>query len=587
MNTMHALPEPTPGAQVGAVLLTATAATRDEDGFTATVQAVNGHVLWSDVATLTTATGRADWARQAGPRTGLATDEMESGLLALVPLIDAALRGLPVLEWRPIVPLGAALPAMPFPVKSLLAPTLINFVNAVANAYRVPADFAAAGTLGTLSGAIGHRRVLHLGGELYASACLWIAAVGRSGSGKTPPIKRGVRPLRALQDAAIKRYQEKQKEYQSDLAEWEGGKPGARGPKPEAPTLPRVLISNITIESLASDLRHAPAGVLLVRDELAAWLAAFDKYSSGGGGSDRAAWLEIWSHETIDNSRKTGEDRLIYVPNPYAGVVGGIQPNRLHELIGTQDDGMGARVLLCYPDAPIAPLSDASIDHEVEAAYGALINTLWTAPYDEHAEPIRLSNEARRRYRERDADFKRQWPADVSARLDEALSKLCIYAGRLTNIVMTACEASGFDASDTDCVGAAWEMIGYFRHSAMRMHDGGGERHAQARRILAWIERGRREQFSLAELRDDMRRTLERGDDLDAPLGVLEEHHYIHLVPEPSRSGAGRKASPRYAVNPAIWRKNPKNTENSLLGANKSDKTYYSATIGQRERVTL
>ena len=587
MSALHPLPEPIPAVQVGAVLLTATAARRDEGGITATVQAVNGHVLWSDPACLTSGGGRRAWATDAAPSTGLNARDMEGGLLALAPLVDTALRGLPVVEWGPVVPLSAALPAKPFPVHALLAPKLMNFVNAVAAAYRVPPDFPAGGVFGALSGAIGHRHALHLGGEMYASACLWVAIVGRSGSGKTPPVKRAVRPLRALQDARIAAYRERLTEYQAELAEWEGGKSGQRGPKPEPPHLSRLLTSNTTVEALAADLQHARVGLLLVRDELAAWLAGFDKYSSGGGGSDRAAWLEIWSHETIDNSRKTGEDRLIYVKNPYVAVVGGIQSKRYHDLVGNQDDGFGARTLLFYPDAPVAPVPDASIDHKVEADFQDVIATLLALPFGEDIPAVALSKEAWRRYRELDAAFKREWPPEVSPRLDEALSKLCIYAGRFTNILIAACAAAGFPVTHIDCVEAAWELIGYFRHGALRMHGDGGERHEHARRILGWITRRQRDQFNLAELRDDLRRTLERGEDLDAALTMLEDRQYIRLLAEPPRAGSGRKPSAKYAVNPDIWRKNPNNSENSPNAANKPDNKDSSATPKPRERHSL
>jgi hypothetical protein len=129
-----------------------------------------------------------------------------------------------------------------------------------------------------------------------------------------------------------------------------------------------------------------------------------------------------------------------------------------------------------------------------------------------------------------------------------------------------------------DCVEAAWDLIGYFRHSALRLLGDGGERYEHARRVVGWIVRGGREQFNLAELRDDLRRSLERAEDLDAALAMLEERQYIRLLPEPPRTGRGRKPSAQYAVNPELWRKNTKNTRNMAAPANKSDKSYSSAT---------
>jgi hypothetical protein len=389
--------------------------------------------------------------------------------------------------------------------------------------------------------------------------------------------------LRRRQDARIEQYQRELETYRDELAEWEQAKPGERGRKPEPPTLARLLVSDITLEALAAALRHCPEGVMLARDELSGWLANFDRYRSGGAGSDRAAWLELWAHETIDHGRKTGDDRVIYVRRPYVGVTGTIQPKKYTAVVGNQDDGLGARVLLCYPDAPLAPLPEACIDPEVEAAYEALLGALLDLPTEEDTKPLALSREARRRYAGHDAAFKRDWPADASPRLDEALSKLCIYAGRLSLVLLVAAQATDFAVTDSACVDAAWELIGYFRQNALRVHGDGGDRHEHARRIAGWIVRHQPEHFSVAELYDDLRRSFDRAEDMDAALAVLEDRHYIRLLPDQARSGRGRKSSPRYAVNPQVCTKNTINTEKSAPEPNKSESSYFSDTYAQGE----
>jgi hypothetical protein len=61
---------------------------------------------------------------------------------------------------------------------------------------------------------------------------------------------------------------------------------------PQPPVRPRVRVADATTEKLAALASALPRGLLLVRDELAGWLGAFDKYS--GVGSDRAFALEMW-----------------------------------------------------------------------------------------------------------------------------------------------------------------------------------------------------------------------------------------------------------------------------------------------------
>jgi Protein of unknown function (DUF3987) len=60
-------------------------------------------------------------------------------------------------------------------------------------------------------------------------------------------------------------------------------------PVPEEPIAPRLVLSDITIERLATLLaRAAPKGVLMTRDELAGWLLGMNAYNDGA----RGFWIE-------------------------------------------------------------------------------------------------------------------------------------------------------------------------------------------------------------------------------------------------------------------------------------------------------
>jgi replicative DNA helicase len=83
---------------------------------------------------------------------------------------------------------------------------------------------------------------------------------------------------------------------------------------------------------------------------------------------------------------------------------------------------------------------------------------------------------------------------------------------------------------------------------------GADPRLEDARRLLDWVSRTNRIQFS----RRDAHRAAPRGrfakaTDLEPALRLLEEHGYLRRVdPEPSQDpqGRGRPASPRFLVNP-------------------------------------
>ena len=61
---------------------------------------------------------------------------------------------------------------------------------------------------------------------------------------------------------------------------------------PDAPVRPRIRVADATVEAFGALAAALPRGLLLVRDELAGWLGALDKY--GGSGFDRAFAIEMY-----------------------------------------------------------------------------------------------------------------------------------------------------------------------------------------------------------------------------------------------------------------------------------------------------
>ena len=65
--------------------------------------------------------------------------------------------------------------------------------------------------------------------------------------------------------------------------------------------MPRIKVTDATIEAVAAILAGNPRGLLLVRDELAAWLGNLAKYGEG----DRAFFLEAYgAHPYVVDRRK-------------------------------------------------------------------------------------------------------------------------------------------------------------------------------------------------------------------------------------------------------------------------------------------
>jgi hypothetical protein len=155
-----------------------------------------------------------------------------------------------------------------------------------------------------------------------------------------------------------------------------------------------VRVSDATVEKLASLAAALPRGLLLQRDEIAGWLGAFDKY--GGGGSDRAFWLEAFGGRPFAVDR-VKHKQPIHVPHLSIAVLGGIQPDKLPTIIGGAEDGFAARFLFAWPEVePQFRLAREVLDESAARAALARLIELTMDPEGDELGPrsVRLSPEA-------------------------------------------------------------------------------------------------------------------------------------------------------------------------------------------------
>src|SRR5262249_22417223 len=102
---------------------------------------------------------------------------------------------------------------------------------------------------------------------------------------------------------------------------------------PEKPVLRRVVTADVTIEKLGQMLEDNPRGLLVARDELAAWFNSFTRYKGKAGGSDLPAWLEMHRGGTLVIDRKNGDRPTLFIPRAAVGVTGTIQPGSLSRIL--------------------------------------------------------------------------------------------------------------------------------------------------------------------------------------------------------------------------------------------------------------
>jgi len=265
-------------------------------------------------------------------------------------LPEDAFAGAVPLEAPPPAPPGK--PWRPFPVEVLPEPCRSLVIEATA-ALGCDSCYVAIPMLVALAGCIGNVRRILLKASWVEPAVVWSAVVGRSGTIKSPAQQIVFSPLHADEIVAIERHRDDVSNYDRDLEVWKAAPRGGRGEMPQRPPPPqRLIMSETTIEAVAARLEENPRGLIVARDELAAWLAGFDMYRGGRGG-DAQKWIEMHGARPLIVDRKSGNQRTLCVANAAVSLTGGIQPEILKELLGKEHfhNGLASRLLMAMPPA--------------------------------------------------------------------------------------------------------------------------------------------------------------------------------------------------------------------------------------------
>jgi predicted transcriptional regulator len=283
------------------------------------------------------------------------------------------------IEWSDPQPLPKGLPPVEPFVPGLLPPALRPWIMDIAERMQCPPDFPAASAIVALGSVIGRRCGIRpkRQDDWMVVPNLWGAVIGRPGVLKSPAIEEALRPLHRLEVQACEAHAAEIKLWQADqeagslalTAEKEKAKAELKkGTKTREevaatlvalwdgngePTRTRYIVNDSTVEKLGELLAGNPTGLLLVRDELVAWLRSFDRDGREG---DRAFYLEAWN----GNGRFT-YDRIgrgtVEIPAACVSVFGAIQPGPLLAYLsrsafdGAGDDGLLQRLqVVVWPD---------------------------------------------------------------------------------------------------------------------------------------------------------------------------------------------------------------------------------------------
>jgi hypothetical protein len=431
----------------------------------------------------------------------------------------------------------------PYPVDALPDP-LRGFVAAGADAIGCDASYLALPLLTAAGAAIGTTRQLIVKRGWAVYPILWAAIVGESGTSKTPAFRLALRAVRERQREMLARqaeelaaYEIALARYERDFAQWKRTKAGGQDidppTKPQPPEGGRIIVSDCTVESLAPILLANPRGLLLLRDELNAWLGSFDRYANGKG-SDSANWLSMHGGENIIVDRK-GHPRTIFVPSAAVAVCGGIQPGILHRALGSEhrESGLAARLLLTCPPRRPKKWTDRDIPPAIEQDIAAMFDRLYglQAGADDQGNwrpvPIGMNADARQVWLDHFAKHAQE-QVTLAGELAAAWSKLEETPARLALILHYATWQPGdTDRVDEPTMAAAVTLTDWHKAETKRCYGllAESEQQAELRRLVDWI-RNRGGAVTARELMQGPRQYRGAADAAEAMLESLVKGGY-------------------------------------------------------------
>lgn len=463
-------------------------------------------------------------------------------------------------DW-PTLLYGRRPPVEPFPVDVLPAP-VARFVREAAEAVGAPMDFVGLPVLIAAGAAIGRSVALQLKPGYCVSPALFGLSVGGPSSGMSPALAAALRPLRAIDEALERQYQEERAEYDRAAGAARESSTGL----PEAPVFQAAVLEDVALEALGPQLARSPRGLLVARDDGAAWVARL----SEGRGEERRLWFSGLLGTPLRLRRGGGSPTRL--GGPFLAFCGNLSPHVLGAL-GGRDDGLLERVLFAFPDLPPRPYwSERGLSDEAKAGWANTIDRLRARAVgvgsDGAAAPrvIALAADAQPewvRWYNAQADAFNAPGADVGAVAAEA--KLCDFAARLAlvlHLLDLACPPSRGAVEPVPPLGRsallrALRLCAYFRSQHRRARwvaSGGPGSNGVARAIVEWARRAGKTRFSVSELKCALRWLADRPGEPEGALRWLEDQHAIvRQVPRtavPPRKG--RPGSAVYEVHPGL-----------------------------------
>ncbi|WP_134724821.1 YfjI family protein [Paracoccus luteus] len=465
----------------------------------------------------------------------------------------------------------------PLPLAEVLSPRAAEWVAATAEGAGAPPDYVLAALLSVTGATMGNARWVSPWKGWAEPPNIWTMCIGNPSAGKSPaidavlaPLRRAERPLRQEAEAEMVAWEKRVKLAKLAQEIWDKkaraaldkGNPPPPVPKEAddgtAPHIPRLIVNDGTVERLGVIAQAQPKGFLQMRDELAGWLLAME---ARNGGSDRAFWLEAYGGRAFTVERM-GRAPLT-VNRLTIGALGGIQPDRLSELLTkTSDDGLLARFLPIWPGrVPVKQPERFASDEVADAAMARL--TAMQMPLSDDGEPrpwfVGFDDAARDMMNEWRQTCG-EWETGTEGLLLSFIGKLPGMAARLALVLATIGHAfdGEMDPAQRQITPAEFGRACHFLESyilpmARRAYGVASvpKEERSARRLASLLREMGWQRFTAREIRRMERRGLASMGEINPALSALEEADLIRAIAEPAGPSGGRPQR-LFIVNPAV-----------------------------------
>lgn len=237
-----------------------------------------------------------------------------------------------------------------------------------------PLDYTAMALLTGAASTIGNARWVQPRPNWKEPPVLWCTLVGDPSTNKSPAMGPLASILSKLEKSWMPLYTDELRDWESEKKNsltrrkiWEkeaeekieNNEEIDRMPadcmEPPKPIRRRAVINDATLEALLSAHSGNPRGFLNMRDEMSSWFSNLARYNSG---SDRPAWLEAYGGRQYIVDRVKNNGLPMTIDHFSVSILGGIQPERLLDLLTSADDGLQARFMYIWPDSRPKKLSN-------------------------------------------------------------------------------------------------------------------------------------------------------------------------------------------------------------------------------------